>query len=697
MAGNAFDAADQGEFLRSEKDTRPYWETQHRAFLAPLVMSGYNNSVSYGVPSMLGGGAWGVLDDILRGRSVAKGEVEAAAGDAANGAMVGSFGMSRPAGSIGSGGRPKSAELPAREVDPLGFYSQALETAKTLQPKAPIEQYLAAMRNKGVKQAEIDAMNIANAFEPGKPVTRDELVDMLRKKRVELRETRYGAPANYDAIKSRMLEISKQQDALRASGDRGQMTGVEAQRLGIEMSKLKEQLRDAPEAHFDGYTLDPGNATYHEAVLSLPTAEQAAQKAIDAVRAKYNLKPGDGWGKYANEQERAHIERLQEQAIKDDGKPMYDGSHFEQPNVIGHTMNELAQTPDGRRAYVPTQVQSDWGQALREGGGPRDPEQIARVRQQFEAADQAYYDQSTQNGRLRMRYYRDLLEPRVVGEPTPFGERTQGITNPNGEAMWFGRHPVTGVMEYPIEVGPWTGEITYWPKTFDHQGREAGPGYTANYASGMYQNLRGNSIDELLAAIRENNGRLYDERALDALAAAATKQGNQAAAQELTAAREAYRLATDERNRLRGEFYALEEAPTGHPLVNTTDQWLNTTLRRMVRNAIDQNADVIAVPTGDTVLGYNPGQEHGMNAFYNTIVPKNLAAILAKLDKEGVRRSYLQSIHTPNRHYAGEGFNVFDITPKMREEALKGMPMFTRGIPVPVPAPAPMPYDPTIY
>lgn len=85
---NAFEQAD---FLRSEKDTRPYWETDHRALALPLIKSGYNDSVRYGVPGLLGGASWGVLDDILRGRDVAKGEVETAAGDAAGAAMTGAF------------------------------------------------------------------------------------------------------------------------------------------------------------------------------------------------------------------------------------------------------------------------------------------------------------------------------------------------------------------------------------------------------------------------------------------------------------------------------------------------------------------------------------------------------------------------------------------------------------------------------
>lgn len=41
------------EFLLSEKDTRPHWETDHRALMMPLVKNGYNGAVAYGVPGIL--------------------------------------------------------------------------------------------------------------------------------------------------------------------------------------------------------------------------------------------------------------------------------------------------------------------------------------------------------------------------------------------------------------------------------------------------------------------------------------------------------------------------------------------------------------------------------------------------------------------------------------------------------------------
>ncbi|UOF81783.1 hypothetical protein [Caudoviricetes sp.] len=88
--------------LRKEKDLRPYWETDHRGLMIPLVKSGYNNSSSYALPLILGGSGPAILDDILNGRTVDLRELEHGAGDAAGMAMTGGFALgSRPRNSVG--------------------------------------------------------------------------------------------------------------------------------------------------------------------------------------------------------------------------------------------------------------------------------------------------------------------------------------------------------------------------------------------------------------------------------------------------------------------------------------------------------------------------------------------------------------------------------------------------------------------
>jgi len=120
------DRSGQADFLRSEKDTRPHWETDHRSFLVPALMSGYNNSTTsrwdepstWYTPIALGGSAFGVLNNILSGRPVAKDEVAHAANDAAGAALTGSIPAPRPSNSLGMfvGGKMTPNLPPARQA-----------------------------------------------------------------------------------------------------------------------------------------------------------------------------------------------------------------------------------------------------------------------------------------------------------------------------------------------------------------------------------------------------------------------------------------------------------------------------------------------------------------------------------------------------------------------------------------------------
>lgn len=129
-------------------------------------------------------------------------------------------------------------------------------------------------------------------------------------------------------------------------------------------------------------------------------------------------------------------------------------------------------------------------------------------------------------------------------------------------------------------------------------------------------------------------------------------------------------------SRISAELRAAENAPIGHPLVNTTDQWTNTTLRRAVQQAVDANASGIAIPSGGTVLSYNPGDVHGMNTFYNNIVPKNLNGILRKMDSE-ISPQRINQLMTPGRGMAGDGFTYFPLTDAVRAKVKEGLPLFS--------------------
>jgi hypothetical protein len=159
----------------------------------------------------------------------------------------------------------------------------------------------------------------------------------------------------------------------------------------------------------------------------------------------------------------------------------------------------------------------------------------------------------------------------------------------------------------------------------------------------------------------------------------------------------------NQHNLLTAELRTAEAATPGNPLVNTTDQWVNTTLRRAIRQAAEADAEYIAIPHGDTVLSYNPGDEGGMRGFYGSrnsegIVPKNLRKIIEKMDKDAPRPVKVAKLETSHGLQGWQndtggttgpengadpnqtGFTLFPLTDRVKQAVLDdGQPLFAFG------------------
>jgi hypothetical protein len=140
---------------------------------------------------------------------------------------------------------------------------------------------------------------------------------------------------------------------------------------------------------------------------------------------------------------------------------------------------------------------------------------------------------------------------------------------------------------------------------------------------------------------------------------------------------EKFRMALESRGLAEAELRTAEAATPGHPLVNNTDQWVGTALRRTLRQAADEGADAISIPSGDTVLGYGMGGEvDGMRYAYDKMYPSKLAKILKKLDpsiepeKVGPLKSH------DGAKSVGKGFTVFNLTPEAKKKIKEGLPLF---------------------
>lgn len=119
------------------------------------------------------------------------------------------------------------------------------------------------------------------------------------------------------------------------------------------------------------------------------------------------------------------------------------------------------------------------------------------------------------------------------------------------------------------------------------------------------------------------------------------------------------------------ELQVARAALPSHPLVDTTTQWLETTLRRVIRDAVDNGTDIITLPPGGFVLSYNPGGDHGMREFYDVIAARALLKELRKHDP-AVKPFQVRLLNGAQREVFADQdgkdvqFNAFPITDRIR-------------------------------
>ena len=73
---------------------------------------------------------------------------------------------------------------------------------------------------------------------------------------------------------------------------------------------------------------------------------------------------------------------------------------------------------------------------------------------------------------------------------------------------------------------------------------------------------------------------------------------------------------------------------TGAPFIESTDAWVNMTLKRQLMDAVESGADYITLPNPEMVKKYTYGDIEGHRAFYGEIAPSNLLDIAKSYDPD---------------------------------------------------------------
>jgi hypothetical protein len=517
------------------------------------------------------------------------------ADDAAKTAMMGVPALK--VGAKAAGAVASTAGTVGRELDALGYYSQALESAKGLvQAKGTPEQMLAQLKSAGVKDAEIEATGLRSALDGKKSVTRDEIVAHLEANRVGVKEVvrgREDVPREVDSIidHGRVIDPGDSDAGRFEYAGRYFMDRDDAVAAAEDMEVAVQRQGGNDYTKWSDKSLDPSNPTYRETVLHLPdrTPQVAPrgrivqhpsypdQKAIQYDDGTY-LTRGDGTPKFFGDDESAQlwINNEVREATRDAGINVnFRSNHFPEPNIVGHMMTSMTKH-EGKPVYTVDQIQSDWGQKLRDGG-VRDEAKIADLQKQIDEQN---------------RMYADTIEN---------------------------------------EIKPLFVEAGKMPPAFPNHAIA-----DMRALARFYEDIGSPTKAD---AIREQERRLLSMQ------------------QPITL--------------LGAELRTAEASTPGNPLVNTTDQWTNTTLRRALQQAAEADADNIAIPSGRTVLSYNPGDENGMAAFYDMIVPKNLRNILSKEYGYQAPPQRVDQLETPTNGLAGQGFTLFSLPPELRAKIIK--------------------------
>lgn len=437
-------------------------------------------------------------------------------------------------------------EAPARSVDDLGYYSAALEAAREWkQPRGTPQQAIKYLKSKGVKDAEIETTGLDKFLADKKSVTREELASFLEQNRTELKEATY-----------RTATVERRP----GSGRFDEAPGAEGPAKWREHSLVKDEW-------------DPTNPTYAERVVHLPVNETVE---------RWNVVDRDGKVRATYKDEETarsamgNDERLERAGDVPKPDANFRSGHFPQPNIVGHYQASTQKDSAGNNVFALSQIQSDWGQRVREHGN-RDQAKIDGLAQQLTDLKKGigtYFDQ--------------------------LSALAKSVTPQKNEQMAM--HARTGIS------------------------------YPASASEAMKPAL------EQLDRLQENY------------------------------------------NRVRSEFDTATAAVPSHPLTSTTDQWTDTTLRRAIKDAVDSGAQSIAIPSGDTVLSYNPGDEHGMREFYDKIVPKNLRNIMRGYDPS-IKSTKVATLKSHDgKKDLGKGFTVFPITDKVRAEVRGGQKMFAMTV-----------------
>lgn len=614
-------------------------------------------------------------------------------------------------------GGARSVPTVKRDVDDLGFYSQALETAKGFsQLKGTGDQYRAMLLKGGVKPDEITFTPELEGLLSQPQVTKDELVGLLQSNRIRPQETVYyggdtpefeglGFPAEAEVLDAeqaygraylgeRTLDImyedpeyfmdaigdlpsstqygeisDSKEDVMRALGE-GDLNSVspateiflkqKAERMVIDEYDFDPVLRLGDQdvgyeivgTNETGFMVkDPdGISITDDYIGSIDEARVRAE--TDALDSGYIGMGGgdtrfmeyteDGGGNY-----REMMLQVPEYAGKTD-EFVYSG-HFDEPDIVVHarTKDRDSANDVGDVLYV-EELQSDFAQQGRRYGFK---EGDYKERQEKAFSD---YKKSTETLRKTGLEFKGVVENFAQ-------EFSKKMSDKSG--LDFSYNPDTQTVQ--LDMTPIMPEETL--QRFGSEKVRPKDVFTSDQLSWMLKT----GEPQAMIDPRGTSKIFLDEKELKSAIPKNSKEVIEKNKQAQDAHQEAY-MVNSRMDKL------IEPAP----FVKNSQKFAEVGIKRLLNQAVKENKNYVSFSSGDVQL--DRWNEQGLVPFYDEIIPKAAKKIVKRLDPDA-KPDYMP-IDDVEDFGGNMGTNRFtiEITPKMKEEILKGQQLFTApNVPVP--------------
>ena len=539
----------------------------------------------------------------------------------------------KPAGAIGmsGGGGGVTRAIPPRQVDDLGFYSQALEAATMLpQAKGTGQQFRKMLENAGVKPDEIEFTPGLRGLLDQPQVTREEVVKLMQENQIRPQETVLQGESIFEESRLRFgdPEVMEPDYDLDISGRVDDLMYI------LEPEDVRSALISAghDDDYASGLAYKSDNANYQDETdayerLTNLEKEEIESAFADQAKAEYYEEPRFVWRDPDTDYEIRGNDNFGYEVYSPAGAPVRgEAWSFEEARILAndaaYDAGDIGVGRSGEARFDDPGYVEEGGSNYRENllqipkfeGMTKEFVKPEHFEQPNIAVHSRTKDRNTESGVNDVLYVEELQSDwgqtgRKVGFEGPLSEE---------RAYKLSRQ----MDEYRPLVRKYTNEIK------DYLRNHFGEGINYTY----------NDIREL---------RFRDDK-LEAMY------------QNKISAEEMYNQAFRELDR---------DLPQKGPLVGNTEKFAEAGIKRLLIQAANEGKRYVSFSPGD--LQADRWNNPGLEVYYDKIIPNVAKKVAKRFDKDAFTGSkYIEDL--------GDRFTI-EITPKMREAIQEGVPLFVAG------------------